>query len=438
MPAIRAQAIQRRLRRDAEAFFRAGVRTVMPEPAMREALRRRNPPLPDAPGRLFLIAVGKAAGGMLAGARGYLEERRYAQAPICFLATDHGNFAPVPECRAYACGHPLPDADGLRAATHLRGLLADMKAEDFVLLLLSGGGSAMLPCPPEGVSLDDEIAMHRLLLSAGVPIGESNLLRQQFSCLKGGGLARLAHPARVLCLLLSDVPGDAIQIIASGPAAAPLGCARDAMEMCRQYGIWEDMPAPMRACLQADLDAPPPPPPENVEHVLIGNNTAMVSVIATAARESGYEVECVSGWVDGEVGALARQLQSRAQGWEAPASASGWVCGGESVVKVRGQGRGGRNQELALRFAVEMTQREAAPWVFLSGGSDGRDGPTDAAGGIVDGGTCARVAAAGLAVDALLADNDSYRALEASGDLLRTGATGTNVADAQIFLAAPA
>ena len=166
----------------------------------------------------------------------------------------------------------------------------------------------------------------------------------------------------------------------------------------------------------------------------------MVAAIGAAAVAAGYEMEVMDGWTVGEVGALAERLAAHAQGLGTASRAQGWCCGGESVVRLSGTGRGGRNQELALRFALCVAAQGglAVPWVFLSGGSDGRDGPTDAAGGLVDGESLERMAAASLAPKALLANNDSHRALKASGDLLHTGATGTNVADAQVFLTAPA
>ena len=432
--------IQARLRQDAKKFFLAGIQAVEPKAAVLAALRKRKPSLPAAPGRLFIVAVGKAARGMMAGARHYLGEAGCGEAGACLLVTDHGNFAPVEGCEAYAAGHPLPDAGGLRAARRLLALLDEAGKDDLALVLVSGGGSALLPCPPQGITLEDEIALHDLLLASGVAIDENNLIRQQFSRIKGGGLARRAHPARVLTLLLSDVPGDDVRAIASGPTAAPLGSPAQAMRLAQAKGIWEKMPAAMQAHLQARRHEAAAPAPEHVEHILVGSNGMMAAAAGAAGAAAGYEMEVVEGWMVGEVGALAQRLAARARQLAPAGGKQGWSCGGESVVRLCGSGRGGRNQELALRFALCAAAGGglAAPWVFLSGGSDGRDGPTDAAGGLVDGGSLERMAAAGLAPEALLANNDSYRALEASGDLLFTGATGTNVADAHIFLAAPA
>ena len=430
-----------KLRQDAKNFFQAGIRAIAPKAAVLAALHRRKPSLPaPSEGRIFLVAIGKAARAMMEGAREYLGEIGHGEAHSCLLVADHGNFAPMQGCEAYAAGHPLPDADGLRAAKRLIALLDEMDKEDLALVLVSGGGSALLPCPPQGISLKDEIALHRLLLASGVAIDENNLLRQQFSRIKGGGLARLAHPARLLALLLSDVPGDDVRVIASGPTAAPLGSPAEAMKLAQTKGIWEKIPAVMRTHLQARRHEPAPPAPENAENVLVGSNGMMVAATGAAAETAGYGMEVVAGWMAGEVGTLAEKMEARSRGLGAPSRARGWCCGGESVVRVSGTGRGGRNQELALRFALCAAAHGglAAPWVFLSGGSDGRDGPTDAAGGLVDGGSLERMAAAGIAPETLLANNDSHRALEASGDLLRTGATGTNVADAQIFLTAPA
>ena len=428
--------IQERLRQDAKKFFHAGLQAVQPKAAVLKALRRHQPSLPEAGGRIFLAAIGKAARGMLAGALEYLREVGHNEMHACFLVTDHGNFAPVDGCEAHAAGHPLPDIGGLRAAEGLMALLDEADKDDLALILISGGGSALLPCPKSGISLQDEIALTQLLLTSPLSIDESNLLRQQFSRIKGGGLARRAAPARVLTLLLSDVPGDDIRTIASGPTAAPLGAPKEAMELTRAKGIWERMPSSMRTHLQARRNEPAPLSPQNVEHVLVGSNAMMVSATGAAAVAAGYETEMIPGWMAGDVTALAERLLGHARNCAATSRPMAFCCGGESVVEVCGSGTGGRNQELALRFAFGAAKQGglAAPWVFLSAGSDGRDGPTDAAGGLVDGGSLERMRAAGAMPEDLLANNDSHRALDASGDLLRIGATGTNVADVQIFL----
>ena len=436
--------IQEKLRQDAKDFFHAGLQAVQPRAAVLKALRQRQPSLPETGGRIFLTAVGKAARGMLAGALEYLREREVRSSDVAsrFFVVDSGNYARMDKCEGYIAGHPLPDVGSLRAGQRLMQLMRQAGAEDLVLMLISGGGSAMLACPVGNLTTHDEIDLTQLLLTSPLAIDESNLLRQQFSRIKGGGLARQAAPARMLTLLLSDVPGDDIRTIASGPTAALLGTTAEAMELARAKGIWERLPQGMREHLQAHKDDPAAPAPQNVEHVLVGSNGMMVSATAAAARAAGYETNVMDGWMSGDVGALAERLLGYARrrthrhNCAADSSPMAFCCGGETVVEVSGSGKGGRNQELALRFALgAATQGDlSAPWVFLSAGSDGRDGPTDAAGGLVDGGSLERMKAGGVVARDLLANNDSYRALDASGDLLRISATGTNVADVQIFL----
>ena len=423
------------LRKDAKDFFRAGIEAVEPRAAVLAALQQRN--LPPPKGRLFLIAVGKAACAMTQGARDYLQQEGFAKPYHCLVITNRENLIQMERCETLPAGHPIPDTDGERAAKRLLALLQETERDDLVLTLISGGGSAMLPCPPEGISLQDEIKLNETLLASGMPIEDTNLIRQQFSRLKGGGMAREAAPAQVLTLLLSDVPGDDPRIIASGLTAAPLDTPKEADEWTRRYRIWASLPDAMRENLQARLEETPTAP-NNAENIIIGSNSILVDAISKAAK-ARYQTYVIKEWVTGEVGEVADHLIWQTIRMPSSSKPIALCCGGETSVKLSGTGKGGRNQELALRFAMraETLERFPAPWVFLSGGSDGRDGPTDAAGSLVDSETLTRMRKAGISPEALLANNDSYHALEASGDLLITGATGTNVADAQIFLNAP-
>jgi hydroxypyruvate reductase len=272
------------------------------------------------------------------------------------------------------------------------------------------------------VSLADKAAVNRLLLASGAPIEAMNLVRQNLSRLKGGGLARLAHPAAVTALILSDVIGDDLRAIASGPTVAPLGDAAAAAAVLRARGLWDAVPATVRAHLAAAPPAPPVPPADNR---LIGSNARSVAAMAAAAPGARVAAEPLTGDV---AAAAARILAEGRPGIT--------LWGGETVVTLRGRGLGGRNQELALRVALLAEAAGGWPtgWAFLSAGTDGRDGPTDAAGGLVDAGSLARMRAAGIDPAARLADNDSHRALAAAGDLVVTGGTGTNVADLQVLI----
>lgn len=405
------------LRSEARRLFQAGLDAADPFDATRSALRSH--PLPAARQR-FLIAAGKAAVSMA-------EAALTGDWDAALVVTDGGNARPVAGAEVVEAGHPLPDAAGLAAAERVLAMAGSAGPEDLVLFLVSGGASAMLPAPMEGLTLDDKIAVHRLLLSAGFPIGDANLVRQALSRLKGGGLARAAAPARLVCLAVSDVPGDDPRIIGSGPAAAPLGSPAEALRCVRARGCADRLP---QAALDLLAAAPAQQPTPDAEIHVIGSNAASVRAMAAAI---GPERVCARDELHGDVAGAAERVahavSERLDGGEVPAAL---LWGGETTVEVTGDGEGGRNQELALRVALALQGRGG--WVFLSGGSDGRDGPTDAAGGLVDGGSVGRMEAAGVDPREALARNDSGPALDAAGDRLVTGPTGTNVADLQVAL----
>ena len=431
-----SETTQQRLRRHAKEFFLAGINEVDPRSCAFNSMACC--PLPAPPGRLFLITIGKAACAMMRGAQEYLQRNDYA-AHHCLLVTDHSNFKQIGDCECFGAGHPVPDSNGLRAAKRLTEVLDTAQKDDLVLAFISGGGSAMLPCPPDGISLEDEIVLNHLLLASGIDIEGNNLIRQQFSLLKGGGLARFAAPAKVEALLLSDVPSDDKRAIAGGLTTAPLGSVAQATTLAKKRGLWKSLPTAMRENLQTRQTEQPFPAPGNARNVLMASNRMLTFAISQNVKKN-YQTCYKEDSMIGDVGDVARQLVEQASELLLCGKPVALVCGGETTVclgKVTGQG--GRNQELALRFALNVDAHGGfhLPWAFLSGGSDGRDGPTDAAGGLVDGGSVNRMLSAGLSPEALLREHNSYRALDTSGDLLLTGATGTNVADAQIFLAAP-
>jgi hydroxypyruvate reductase len=393
-------------------LFRAGVAAADPAAGVARALEGWRRPS----GRLLLVAVGKAAARMTRAAL------PLAGPDAAIVVTNDGNAAEIPGARLFVAGHPVPDARGLAAAEAVIAAAAALGPGDGLLALISGGGSALLPAPVAGVSLADKAAVNRLLLASGAPIEAMNLVRQNLSRLKGGGLARLAHPAAVTALILSDVIGDDLRAIASGPTVAPLGDAAAAAAVLRARGLWDAVPATVRAHLAAAPPAPPVPPADNR---LIGSNARSVAAMAAAAPGARVAAEPLTGDV---AAAAARILAEGRPGIT--------LWGGETVVTLRGRGLGGRNQELALRVALLAEAAGGWPtgWAFLSAGTDGRDGPTDAAGGLVDAGSLARMRAAGIDPAARLADNDSHRALAAAGDLVVTGGTGTNVADLQVLI----
>lgn len=395
-------------RDDAEKIFRAGLAAADPVRALRPALAGLA--RPD-----LVLAIGKAARVMAETALGRL-------GPVeTLVVTNDENARPLSGATVLAAGHPVPDARGAAAAGMILGRLDRMLPGQRLLALISGGGSALVPAPVDGVSLADKADVSRLLLASGAGISAMNLVRQHLSRLKGGGLLRAAYPARVTALILSDVIGDDLRAIASGPTVAPLGTRDDARAILKAHDLWDAMPA----SVIAHLDAPglPLPPLPAADNILIGSNAGSVRAMAAAAP--GARVAAAP--LTGDVAAAAAVVVASAPGIT--------LFGGETTVVVRGRGRGGRNQELALRVALlAEASGWRGPWVFLSAGTDGRDGPTDAAGAIVDHGSLARMRAAGIDPTERLLQNDSYPCLAASHDLLITGGTGTNVADLQVLI----
>lgn len=406
------------MRGEARALFEVAVAAADPAAAVRGALASAPP---DA-GRVWLVAVGKAARAMAGAAQGVLG----TQIVGALVVTNAENASPLAGAEVLVAGHPVPDAGGLRAGEAVEAMLARAGAGDVVLALISGGGSALLPAPVAGVTLDDKAEASRIMLGAGLDITAMNAVRQHLSRLKGGGFLRAAAPARVVALILSDVIGDDLRVVASGPTVAPIAPRAEVRAMLNARGLWARMPGAVRAALERpEVGAVALPQADNR---LIGANAMSV---AAMVRASGGVVW--DGALCGDVAMAAEALAARMK-----AAAPGRVlafCGGETTVTLRGVGKGGRNQELVLRVAAQMAG-VGRPWVFLSGGTDGRDGPTDAAGAITDNGTLARIGAAGGDWRALLANNDSHRALALSGDLLITGGTGTNVADVQVIVMA--
>ncbi len=445
------------LRERARAVFMAGVDAADPRKAVERVMRMQDQALEFLldPGsadsavrsgawrRVHVVAFGKAACAMAGAAHALLPPSVVAGEGI--VVTNYENEAPVEGFEVIGASHPLPDAAGLRGARMIAERVEQARAGELVLVLVSGGGSALVPCPPESLSLEDKIATTRVLLACGAEINQINCVRKHLSLLKGGGLARLAAPADLHALILSDVLGDDLSAIASGPTVPDPTTYADAVAVFTSRGAWEQVPAAVRehlekGCAGAVAETPKPEDPvfAGVANTLIGSNSLSVEAIRTAAARDGAAVEVYSTALCGEARDEARKLvkaaADRMQGGEPVAL----VAGGETTVTLRGSGRGGRNQEMALAFALAAEEAGLAPrWVFLSGGTDGRDGPTDAAGGLVDPGTLARLRGAGGDPRALLDDNDSYRALELAGDLLHTGATGTNVADLQVLLIGP-
>jgi hydroxypyruvate reductase len=383
----------------------------------------------NANGRVIVIAAGKAAPAMLRGAMAQLGQNIEA---IC--VTHKENQDRIENIPFFNSGHPIPDDVGLQATQMITEILARTTADDHVIALISGGASALLPAPAQGISLADKQALNAALLASGLDIVEMNMIRQQVSTLKGGGLLRQAAPAHVSAYILSDVVGDDLRAIASGPTVAPLGTKTSARERLQQVGAWDTLPASITVHMQGpDVNDDLP----KATNTLVGSNRQSVEAAAAHLRPD-FNVIAIDDPLVGDVDTAAQTIITALDNQLPVSAPTAIVWGGETTVQLQGDGRGGRNQEMALLVAKHLHDCNPTQGIhFLSGGTDGRDGPTDAAGAIVDAGTWARITDAGLDPAALLANNDSYAALQASGDLLITGATGTNVADIQILMIQP-
>ncbi len=441
-----------RLREDLTFIREAALRAVDPARLVREQLR-------VAEGRLWIgenvwdlaelrdlrvIAAGKAAVPMAQAAG----ERLGASltAGVLVTKTHHTAGHVLPDgFQVFEAGHPTPDMNGVRAANAALQLLEGLTTRDLVLVLLSGGASALLPAPVEPLALADLQAVTSLLLRSGAPIEELNAVRKHLSRLAGGQLARLAAPAAVVTLILSDVIGDPLDVIASGPTAPDPTTYAEAWRVLERYDLLPRVPPAVREHLAAGMAGAVPETPKaadpcfaRVTNLVIGSNRVAARAAAHAAQEAGYRPLLLSTFVEGEArevakvaAALMRSVRTYGEPLPPPACL---LWGGETTVTVRGNGKGGRNQELALAAALAL---EGLPDVaLLALATDGTDGPTDAAGAIVDGATAGRARALGLDLHAALRANDAYPALAALEALLRLGPTGTNVNDLLVMLIA--
>ena len=391
--------------------------------------------------KVRVVAFGKAAITMTEGALECVPEDLLIESPVA--VTSYENVIQHSKIQILGAGHPIPNADGLKAARKIAKTVRAAKADELILALISGGASALLPMPPPSITLEDKRNATQLLLTSGADIHEINTVRKHLSELKGGGLARLAYPAALQVLILSDVLDNDPGTIASGPTAGDLTTFSDAKGVFLRRGIWEQIPNSIQAHLNRGCDGlidettlPEDEIFRDVSNTIVGSNLISLDSICQSAKSAGYDVQIVSKALTGEARSVAEKFLMRVSApIERPTA---FVAGGETTVTVRGSGLGGRNQEMALTFAIDADSRfNNLSWVFLSGGTDGIDGPTDAAGGLVDPGTIARIHNAGYDPRLLLDNNDAYHALDHVGDLLVTGATGTNVADLQILLIHP-
>ena len=384
--------------------------------------------------RIFLLGAGKASGAMAAAA----EEVAGDRVAGGFVVVKDGYGGHLRRVEIAEAGHPVPDARGLAASARLLEVARSAGEGDLVLFLVSGGGSALTLAPAPPITLAEKQEVTRLLLASGAAIGELNAVRKHLSAFKGGQLARAAAPAAVLTLALSDVIGDPLDVIASGPTAPDPTTFADALEVLARRGLSGRVPPSVARRLEAGRageiqETPKPGDPlfERVANVVIGNNALVTDAAAATARRLGYRTDLATRELQGEARDVAREFVARAR--RLPPSAC-LIAGGETTVTVRGPGKGGRCQEFALAAALALEPTDRI--TILAAGTDGTDGPTDATGAIVDAGSIARGSAAGADARRALADNDAYRFLRASDDLLVSGPTRTNLLDLYVAVSA--
>lgn len=380
-------------------------------------------PLPEG-GRLIVLAIGKAAQSMAEGSRDVLGDR----IDCGVILTKYGHLGePIPRFEAYEAGHPVPDDEGLSATQQILHVVDGLSANDVVLCLVSGGGSALLELPREGVSLKDMQQVTSWLLRAGADIHDLNTVRKGLSQVKGGGLRRAIAPAQCISLLLSDVLGNDPTIIASGPTVKP-ATRLTALDVLDRFGGREDLSPSLISALQAENVVNDVPDAGADVISIIADNALFVDQVAQAARADGFNVILEREPFAGDAHELARDMIRMAR--EAPDDAEVIVRGGEATVTVTGDGTGGRNTEMALVAALQLGRGDE--WVLASLASDGDDGNSRAAGAIADPETVQRARAAGLDPLALLHRNDSAEVFRVAGGLVITGPTGTNVNDVYV------
>ena len=404
------------LRSDANTIIEQSIRAVLPDEAVRRALSGR-----AFSGRVLLVAAGKAAWQMASAAAAQLGDG--LTAGVVVTKYDHVK-GPIPRCTCYEAGHPVPDENSFAATQAALDLVKDAGEGDTVLFLLSGGGSALFEKPL--VSGEELQNITGQLLACGADIVEMNTLRKRLSAVKGGRFAQLCAPAKVFAVVLSDILGDPLDMIASGPACPDSSTCAQALAVVEKYHLTLSDAA--MECLRQET----PKQLDNVETQITGSVRQLCAAAAEACRQLGYEPVILTDQLCCQAKEAGSFLASIVKTHACPEHPMAFIAGGETVVQLTGKGKGGRNQELALAAAEGIAGMENA--AVFSVGSDGTDGPTDAAGGYVDGSTRAALLAEGLTIHQVLENNDAYHALQKTGGLIVTGPTGTNVNDVALVL----
>ena len=440
------------LRKDALAIFQSALAAVDPEQAVQRALIRDGQILKVQNGsklikkvdlgsieRILIVGAGKATAPMAVAVEKILGDR--IDAGVISVKTGHG--LPLSRTRVMEAAHPVPDENGVAAAEEIKALLEAAGPKDLVFSLISGGGSALLPLSVPGIKLEEKQAVTRMLLACGATIHEINAVRKHLSQVKGGQMARLAAPAMVVNLMLSDVVGDDMDTIASGPFVPDRSTFEEVAFILARYKLMKKVPTAVRTHLKKGLTQKVPETPKagdaafkKVINLIVGSNLIALQAAQAEAKERGYRPLILSSSMEGETRevakvhvAMAREIRASGSPLKSPACL---ISGGETTVTLAGKGMGGRNQEFALAAAIAMEGIERA--LVFSAGTDGTDGPTDAAGAMADGETMARATAANVSAHKHLAENDAYPFFQTLEDLIMTGPTRTNVMDVRLVL----
>ncbi|MBW1668141.1 MAG: glycerate kinase [Deltaproteobacteria bacterium] len=441
-----------KMRSEAVELFNAAVKRVDPYEAVRNFVRLRQGTLIlghgdqaevelelDSFDRIFVVGGGKATAPMARA----IEDLMGKRIDCGVINVKYGFKEELSFTEIIEASHPLPDKRGVEGTAQIMELLEKAGENDLVFSLISGGGSALMPYPANGISLEEKQAVTRELLECGASIDEINAIRKHISQSKGGQMARAAFPATTVNLMLSDVVGDRMDVIASGPFVPDRSSFQDAWAVLRKYEL-KDIPASIRRYLQEGMEGKVPETPtqgdpifEKVYNFIVGSNILALEAAKEAGERMGYQCLILSSMVEGETrevakvhAAIAKEILKSGRPLNPPACI---ISGGETTVTIHGHGLGGRNQEFCLACALELEDLPARV-VILSGGTDGNDGPTDAAGAMVDPLTVERGKSLGLDASSFLEENDSYHFFEKTRDLLITGPTRTNVMDVRLVL----
>ncbi len=434
------------MKKDAEIFFIEGIKAADSFTIVREAVtvkenfliikdvygNEKNIDLKSI-NKIFIIGAGKASANMAKAAEKILNEKIHKG----IIVTKYGFAEDLNLLKVIEAGHPLPDENSIKAAKEIYSICENAGENDLIINLLSGGASALLSLPIDELTLKDITGVTKLLLNCGASIDELNCIRKHFSKVKGGRLAKAASPAKIVSLILSDVIGDRLDTVGSGPTVPDTSSLEDVNKIFEKYNLYEKLPENIKTLLKENkVEETPKKNEEYFNHVfnlLIGNNKKSIAAVKKNAEGKNYNVKILSYEVEGEAKEVGKNFAEKAKKYSNGKEGNFClIAGGETTVKVTGSGTGGRNLELCLSAAKEINGIDGI--IFLSGGTDGNDGPTDAAGAIIDGNTIIKGRENNLNADEYLKNNDSYNYFKKLDQLLITGPTKTNVMDLQIIL----